>query len=433
MLFDNLLRKMRNKGILKINPKKTCNEKNIANEIKSISYEIFVNSTIHGIPSMLRSRNIFIKILWVICFVTSNVCCAFVIIKSLNNYLAFEIVTQINEVNEQSSEFPALSFCSTQGSFNKWPVLACVFNKKDCSSYFESYQDSYYGKCYRFNAGSNSTHLKINPLRMTSGGGMYGLILDLNLTNENNTDFNELALIIHNKSMKINNLRNRGYRLLSGSLNYFEINRIVYEKLDEPFNNCYSNISLFRRNRTLVNFFLNSSLAYSRVDCHRYCRNLHVLQNSSCNCTRTFQSAAECSRNKLSKKCYDDYLAEFQSKNVFEICSEYCPEECKTFSHSITTFSQFIPGIGKIDWNNTFDIPQVYKDYNEIRKYYVSIRAYYEELKYTFITQITKSDLVDLVSSIGGTLGLFLGLSFLSFMEIFQYFIETIIILARNR
>ena len=53
-------------------------------------------------------------------------------------------------------------------------------------------------------------------------------------------------------------------------------------------------------------------------------------------------------------------------------------------------------------------------------------------MKYISIEEIEKTSFLDLVSGIGGTLGLFIGMSFLSFFELFDVLIETAIILVNS-
>ena len=48
------------------------------------------------------------------------------------------------------------------------------------------------------------------------------------------------------------------------------------------------------------------------------------------------------------------------------------------------------------------------------------INVFYDELKLTTVSQKAKISFESLISDIGGTLGVFLGASFLSFMEIFE-------------
>ena len=57
------------------------------------------------------------------------------------------------------------------------------------------------------------------------------------------------------------------------------------------------------------------------------------------------------------------------------------------------------------------------------------MNVYYDHLAYTQISKEAKLETVDLVSGIGGLLGLFLGMSFLSFAEFIEMFIEILIII----
>jgi len=56
----------------------------------------------------------------------------------------------------------------------------------------------------------------------------------------------------------------------------------------------------------------------------------------------------------------------------------------------------------------------------------VRVYAYYPRLEYTLINQIAKMNSFDLVSSVGGTLGLFIGFSFFTLVEIIEIISELI-------
>ena len=49
-----------------------------------------------------------------------------------------------------------------------------------------------------------------------------------------------------------------------------------------------------------------------------------------------------------------------------------------------------------------------------------SLYVYYEDRKYTVIRKEPKMTLLDLISNIGGIMGIFIGASFLSFVELFE-------------
>ena len=58
----------------------------------------------------------------------------------------------------------------------------------------------------------------------------------------------------------------------------------------------------------------------------------------------------------------------------------------------------------------------------ELRNNLLAINVYYSKLNYKSYQESAKTQMVDLVSGIGGTIGLFLGVSFLSFIEIIDLF-----------
>ena len=65
----------------------------------------------------------------------------------------------------------------------------------------------------------------------------------------------------------------------------------------------------------------------------------------------------------------------------------------------------------------------------DLKKSVYLIYIHFSDLKYTKISQQPKSDVWDLVSGVGGIFGLFLGLSFLSLVDIVQIILEMFFIL----
>ena len=70
----------------------------------------------------------------------------------------------------------------------------------------------------------------------------------------------------------------------------------------------------------------------------------------------------------------------------------------------------------------------------DLRSNLLAINVFYNSLSYLSFTEHAKIHVVDLVSNVGGTLGLFLGISFLSFAEIFEcVFYLAMAFLTRHR
>ena len=77
----------------------------------------------------------------------------------------------------------------------------------------------------------------------------------------------------------------------------------------------------------------------------------------------------------------------------------------------------------------SFTKPDVNNSLNVKLADYVSFGVYFDSLDYTLIDQMPKMNMLDLISNIGGNLGLFIGVSFLSFAEIIELIIEIFFIL----
>ena len=393
-------------------------------EIKLKSIDLLLVTTIHGIQNIIRTSSLLIKLLWVLFSILSTAVCAYFISLSILNFLAYNAVTTINTVYETLSQFPTVSLCSVDNPITNLEILQFKFNLKNNSDY-EIFQDKYYGKCFKFNSGLDKSGNTRDIFNLKTGGQRYGLLLDLNVTFTKNYESNELAILFHNHTVKSKDLRNKGLRISTGTKNFFQIERTFDEKLEKPFNDCYKNVNNFDLNKTLINFMRKTSDSYYKLECDRLCRNLKNQEESGCNCIKTFDSSSDCSNSKnvTIKACYNQFLSDFQNSNVIKICSQYCPQECDSLSYSISTNSEQFPFTGSFSNLTSFEYHQ-FSSYEEVQKYYVSIRAYFPELKYTLIKQQPKVEVVDLVSSVGGTLGLFLGISFLSFVEIIELLIE---------
>lgn len=68
-----------------------------------------------------------------------------------------------------------------------------------------------------------------------------------------------------------------------------------------------------------------------------------------------------------------------------------------------------------------------------LKSHLIALDIYYSDMKYTLIEEIEKTKFLDLVSGVGGTLGLFIGMSFLSFFEIFDVIIELVYVIMCQR
>lgn len=63
-------------------------------------------------------------------------------------------------------------------------------------------------------------------------------------------------------------------------------------------------------------------------------------------------------------------------------------------------------------------------NYDTLQRTMLQVSVFYGHLGYQYYEEAAKMEVSDLVAYIGGTLGLFLGMSFLSFVEILDVFLQ---------
>ncbi len=169
------------------------------------------------------------------------------------------------------------------------------------------------------------------------------------------------------------------------------------------------------------------------------CSNLCALEESKCGCNSTLINFEKnCLRQfyeedkNVTKKCIAKYLKEFRKakiKSKFDKCTIYCPSECDSMTYRITPSFEAYPAFGKISQKSKIENGlKKFKTYEEVRKHFSSVLVYYKDLKYTLIAQEPRTQLFNVISNIGGILGLFLGISFLSFMELIEILFQIIYI-----
>ena len=410
--------------------------------VKNCVYDLLESTTAHGIPNILRSKRLIIKLFWTLCLLSSIATCAYIARTTILNYLDYGKNTEIATIYEEKSQFPTVSICNTPTDLAR-SILAFMFDQKiiytmNSTDYFEEFTDPFYGNCFRFNSGKNRSKHDVDIVKSNMAGISYGfnLILESNLA----ADFNQIHLYIHNYTERPLTLLNKGFTVLSGTKSFFLVERTFNERLEFPYNDCLKDPADFKLNKTVINYFIDNNRTYSQKDCIPLCRNLLAFEKSPCGCNVSYVTAdIECilknKRQLMDKtehgKCLQDFLKELQFN--YEKCLNYCPLECDSITYSISSRVETITASGNI--TNTINDPEFkrFDSYEEIKKKYFSISIYYPELKYTFITQNPKMEMFDLVSNIGGILGLFIGVSFLSFIEIFELIFEVIFLLFENK
>jgi hypothetical protein len=466
-------------------------QSNQSDTFKRIIIGSFVDSTAHGIGHIFKRENIFLKFMWLICFLVSAGLCGYFLEISITEYLQHETVTHTEIVTELPAVFPSVSICNenifannqyaakllndlfvqsgiisngsslTQtypnGIYRDYSFLryfaglnainpskpssekkklgltldqmmiSCMYNLVKCSvDDFEWFMDPIYGNCYTFNGGRNSSGLYVPDKTATRPGKLNGLTLELYVPQV--VDFNFLSFTagvhvnIHNKS--ILPIFFDGIDASVGFQTNFAISKEFISKLPTPFSECTDDLSLY--NATYLQAIRSLNVSYRQEDCFTLCYQASVVAKCKCyNPTMPFwrNDTGPC-LSYWQANCDIEQFIDFFSQDVGSVCGKDCPLECDMLKYSISTSFMAYPSVAYANFlSNNPNFRSIYSNatnasYEDIRNNVLSLNIYYDTLSYMQISEKEKLSTVELVSNLGGTLGLFLGISFLSFVEL---------------
>jgi hypothetical protein len=457
-------------------------------ELKHYFKEWSKSTTIHGYPNIFRTENKLTKTMWILLLFFSTFLCSYMITKAVMDYLSYDVVTQIRVLSETPVEFPTVTICNsnpftTEASydlikrvyFNKTNqlhptahnltieylklfylvaknpsfgdenrrlltanisdmIIFCDFSYEKCSyTDFSRVYMTDYGNCYRFNSGFNLSDHKV-PIRNVKRGGFYSS-LDLHLflhednrfpVNENYTGF---RLNIENSSY-IPSIFSNIIQIKPGTHTEIRLKKVIKSKLPAPYSDCqdnYPNELLFSEKF--------STIPYKEEYCVFMC--LQKKTTERCNCYDVwypfYDERFEPCLNESQSSCSDNLFYEMYEQNHIAFCSNICKMECTSISYDISSSYADFPSRkyyesikeNELVKKNFADEGIQNFTFEDLKSKIVSLRIYFSELSYTLISENEKMNIVDLLSNIGGTMGLFLGISLLSFVEMVELVIES--------
>jgi hypothetical protein len=309
-------------------------------------------------------------------------------------------------------------------------MLSCTFTSSPCNmSEFSWFYHPSFGNCYQFNSGFDSANMAIPLKTINVGSFLESLKMDLffgtpdDLQPMSNGD--GMIILIHNASTSPINVN--PIFLTGGLLADIQVSRSFTNKLPQPYSEC--NLSRGKAfDSDLYDLIADTGFDYTQLDCFVQCFQKLLIQNCGCSfpgLTSLLNSSEEClSQTKV--KCAMDFYRSFSYESLQKNCNPLCPLECEW-----EKFVYFMSNMGypsKLSLEiYSFLAKDVYSNEtfsSSLKSNMASVNIYYDKLSYTLIEETPTMDLVALLSSIGGALGLALGVSVLSFVEILEAFIE---------
>ena len=323
-------------------------------------------------------------------------------------------------------------------------LINCQYSSNPCTKDdFVWFYSSIYGNCYKFNSGKNSTGGTV-PLRyLNQAGKMNGLKLEL-YVGQNNKPFDFINpstgahIFISNYTVTQSSLE--GLDAATSKETNFAVTRTLKYRLPSPYSDCIDNV--YDETASDSFFFksiVKSGKRYRFTDCLNLCflRSL----NEKCGCydinMPNIYNIRPCI-NFTDVFCDFKVFLDFFKGDIQKTCSPDCPVECNSEILTYSTSSLEYPseGYGNLLMNLNeikSKFPNKSVTYEELKKSTLAINVYYDDLKYTVIEESPSTDLITLIAGMGGTLGLFIGVSFLSFVEIFEILIKILFIFIEEK
>ena len=460
-------------------------------EIRKSFVEWSLASTFHCYPKIFQYKNIYAKLLWATCFLIFSCMTAWLVVKEVLGYFEFDVVSKTRTFTEKSTIFPTVTICDANPfttreaeklfaqetpidkqvfksagydidlmnveeiTLLKWmlslnvatnqafglsdakkqelgfsinkTLRLCTFNALKCTpAHFHWVYDHKRGNCFQFNSNKN---LLMPPQKIFLGGPNYGLTLLLgpvtNLNRHLSAPSSGFKIFVHNSST-LSSFTQEIF-VETGKQTNIAIKKSITRNAPSPHSECQE-LDSFRS----AMFDLFSGAEYRQTDCFKMCLQSIIVENCKCFYLELplIEDVLPCitvSEVMCLSKNYDYTFTEFRQK-----CDKQCPLECEyaTYDSVATSLEfpsqQFYDAL-KFNSDNS-SLLLLEQSYVEYKQSHALLNIFFPNVAYTEISQTPKTSLVDLISNLGGALGIFLGFSIFSCIELAEVMVQILVV-----
>jgi hypothetical protein len=167
---------------------------------------------------------------------------------------------------------------------------------------------------------------------------------------------------------------------------------------------------------------------------YEYLKGVQKIIFDKCNCRDPFsfylKDTLSCQSIDQQGCMFNQYTSIYESNYFSTFCIPLCPLECnKTILK--TSSSSFIDLSGELYYDFIKSRPNLLSDFvttplsvETAKNSFTSMTFYYSTNSYKVTTESPSMDIVALLANIGGTLGLFLGISLIQICELVEILIQ---------
>lgn len=319
-------------------------------------------------------------------------------------------------------------------------ISYCTFRGINCANYSSTHWTRFwhfaYGNCYVFNGGYSDQGERTILWKSSETGPLFGLSLELNIEQDQYigslTQEAGVRIDISDQGEMPFPL-DKGLSLAPGYAISVGMRKVVMKRSD-PFRNssCMKNSA-----PDSMNLFKDTMKAdYSTAACKKSC--WARKQQEKCGCVEYKYPRPKSTRfcetsNKTDRACVRK-VKDYFIQGVLN-CSQSCPPPCKESTFKFTTSYSLWPTTSsekfyraKLKARNK----EVDGESDDFRKHILKVNVFFEELNYEVISEDPAYELPSFMSDLGGSLGLWIGMSVLTFAEILELILLVCYTLARK-
>ncbi|XP_022785106.1 acid-sensing ion channel 4-like [Stylophora pistillata] len=409
----------------------------------------FVESTtLHGLAYVVTSKSRIRRILWAVFLLVAIVFVSYQSFTMLKKYFSFPNTTKVSLKYDAKPDFPAVTICN----FNKFrnsviedlgldavanksvdlnkvinitqlfyaaghqindTLAYCVWNSKQTCDYrnFTPVMSSM-GLCHTFNSGKNGQSV----LKVNEAGADFGLYMMLNVQQYEyfgveSRDAGLRVRVHHQNTLPM--VSQLGFAVSPGTSVFAGIQKQRVINLPKPYeSNCYDGMMDGTPDFT----------TYTISSCMLLCETRFVIKECGCRSVEMSElnGTKHCSNNRT-LRCLFKAKAKFQTLKEDQ-CD--CRVPCDAISYKPSLSYAAFPsegylsrGVKEAGNNDNLTLEQIKEGQEQLRRNFLELRVYYQDLNYQVIEETPAYELQSLLGEIGGQVGLCVGASLLTLLE----------------
>ncbi|GFN85508.1 acid-sensing ion channel 1, partial [Plakobranchus ocellatus] len=312
-------------------------------------------------------------------------------------------------------------------------LMECTFRGISCSAeQFHLVQTAQYGNCYT---------IENNRFISSVGGPDDGLTMYLFLQDEEYlhgiTNSMGFKVHIHNIG-EFPNPYSEGLSVSAGMETFIGLKKVNIERQKHPYGDCVEN-------EDFENVY---NLKYTQRTCQAFCLQKSIIETCDCfdaenddifkrlanakmiDVKNTTMGYTPC-RTTQESACLRSQVSQFQNGEFSCECPSPCEESLynKALSSKAWPTTEYASIL--VEYlcslvNETDCETYRQRSRSEIASSFLKMVIYYEDLNYENITEEVDYETFQFVSDVGGTIGLWIGLSMISFFEVIQFLYEMV-------